>query len=173
VLHQAYGETRPIWTNGRDSRDTVVTENGTAWTCDQATVWRWREAYQHDFAARMDWCVANAFEKANHNPVAVFQGDRSKAVVQMRAKSGARVNLDAAGTSDPDGDKVSCRWFVYHEAGTLKGEVELQNSTAPEAHFVAPSAAEPKSLHVILEVKDAGAPPLYSYRRVIVTIEGK
>jgi len=173
VLHQAYGETRPIWTNARGSRDTVVAENGMTWTSDQATVWRWREAYQHDFAARMDWCVADAFGKANHNPVAVFQGDKSKGVAQMRVKSGARVTLSAAGTCDPDGDKVSCRWFVYNEAGTFKGPVEIQNSTSPEAYFVAPPVDEPRSLHVILEVTDDGEPRLYSYRRIIITVEGK
>ena len=26
-------------------------------TTDQATIWRWRTAFQHDFAARMDWTV--------------------------------------------------------------------------------------------------------------------
>jgi hypothetical protein len=173
VLHQAYGETRPIWTNGRDSRDTVVAENGMTWTSDQATVWRWREAYQHDFAARMDWCVAAAYEKANHNPVAVFAGDKSKDVAQMRVKSGARVDLNAAGTYDPDGDKVSCRWFVYPEAGTFKGPVEIQNSTSLQAYFVTPPMNEPKSLHIILEAKDDGEPPLYSFRRIIVTVEGQ
>jgi hypothetical protein len=173
VLHQAYGEIRPIWTNARGSRDTVVAENGTTWTCDQATIWRWREAYQHDFAARMDWCVADSFEKANHNPIAAFQGDTSRTIVQMRAKSGQRVTLSAAGTQDPDDNKVNYRWFVYNEAGTFKGLVAIKNDTSSEASLVAPQVDQPKSIHVILEVKDDGQPSLYSYRRVIITIEGK
>lgn len=173
VLHQAYGETRPIWTNGRNSRDTVVAENGMSYTSDQATIWRWREAYQHDFAARMDWCVADTFEKANHNPIAAFQGDTSRAVAQMRAESGDRVNLSAAGTQDPDGDGLSYRWFVYPEAGTFKGPVEIADSTAPAAYFIAPPTDEPKSLHVILEVRDDGEPALCGYRRIIITVEGK
>ncbi len=169
VLHQAYGEARSIWTNTRDSRDTVVAEDGKTWTCDQATIWRWREAYQHDFAARMDWCVADTFEKANHNPIAAFQGNTSKAVAQLRAKSGEQVPLSAAGTHDPDGNEVSYRWFIYEEAGTFKGSVEIEDSTSPEARLVVPQVEEPKSLHVILEVKDDGQPPLFSYRRVIIT----
>jgi hypothetical protein len=173
VLHQAYGETRPIWTNARDSRDTVVAENGMSYTSDQATIWRWREAYQNDFAARMDWCVAEALKKANHNPVAAFQADTSKAVARMQVTSGARVTLSAAGTRDPDGDKVACRWFVYQEAGTCKGPVEIEGSTSQEASFVAPQVDKPESLHIILEVRDDGQPPLYSYRRVILTVEGK
>jgi len=91
----------------------------------------------------------------------------------MRAKSGARVNLDATGTHDPDGNALSYRWFVYHEAGTFKDAVEIANSTSPQAYFTAPQVDEPKSLHVILEVRDDGQPPLYSYRRIIVTIEGE
>ena len=173
VLHQAYGETRPIWTNGRNSRDTVVAENGTTWTCDQATIWRWREAYQHDFAARMDWCGADAFEKANHNPVAAFQGDKSKAVVKMRAVSGQRVNLSAAGTHDPDGSGVSYRWFTYKEAGTFRGDIRIEDGASPEAWFLAPQVNEPVALHVILEVWDDGQPRLCAYRRIIVTVEGK
>jgi hypothetical protein len=172
ILHQSYAETRPIWTNVRGALDTVVADDGKAYTSAQATIWRWREAYQHDFAARMDWCVADAFEKANHNPVAGFQGDKSKAVATMRARSGERVNLRAAGTSDPDGDAVSYHWFVYREAGSFRGDATIENSNSAEAYFVAPQVDEPKTLHVILEVKDDGRPSLYSYRRVIVTVEG-
>jgi hypothetical protein len=170
VLHQAYGETRPIWTNSNDSRDTVVLEDGASHTSDQATVWRWREAYQNDFAARMDWCVAEVI-KANHHPMAVFQGDESKAVARIRAKSGQQVALNAAGSRDPDGDKISCHWFVYREAGTFKGPVEIQDSTSSEAQFVAPQVTKPETLHIILEVRDDGQPPLRSYRRIIVIIE--
>jgi hypothetical protein len=70
VLRQSYGETRPIWTN---SRDTVRIADGSTRTSYQATVWRWRQAYQHDFAARMDWTVRPRGE-ANHNPIVVVNG---------------------------------------------------------------------------------------------------
>jgi len=173
VLHQTYAETRPIWTNTRDSRDTVAAENGMIYTSDQATIWRWREAYQYDFAARMDWCVADTFENANHNPVVVFQGDESKAVAKIRATSGEQVNLSAAGTYDPDQDRVSYHWFVYNEAGTFKDAIKIENSTSPDAYFVAPQVDELKLLHIILEVRDDGQPRLYSYRRIIITIQGK
>ena len=170
VLRQAYGETRPIWTNGRDSRDTVVAENGMSYTSDQATIWRWREAYQNDFAARMDWCVADALEKANHNPIAAFQGNASKAVAHLQVKSSQRVNLSSAGTRDPDGNGLSYRWFVYKEAGTFKGDVRIEDAASSQAWFLAPQVTEPASLHVILEVSDNGQPRLCSYRRIIVTV---
>src|SRR5207244_12429364 len=69
---QPWGEKRKIWTETRDSRDTVTSDdNGRTETSHQATIWRWREHYQNDFAARMDWCVADDFKSANHNPVSV------------------------------------------------------------------------------------------------------
>ena len=32
------------------------------------TIWRWREAYQNDFAARMDWTIKE-YKEVNHPPV--------------------------------------------------------------------------------------------------------
>lgn len=170
ILYQTYAETRPIWTNARGARDTVVTDDGLSFTSEQATIWRWREAFQHDFAARMDWCVAGTFTEANHNPIAVCQGDKTKAVIKMQVKSSQRVNLTAAGTIDPDGDKVSCRWFVYPEAGNYKDNLEIQNGSSQEAFFIVPEVNESKTIHVILEIKDDGQPCLYSYRRIIIDI---
>ena len=64
VWRRFSGETRPHWTQGGDaypgrdnSRDSVVGIDGESYTSDQATVWRWREAFQNDFAARMPWTV--------------------------------------------------------------------------------------------------------------------
>lgn len=171
VLHQTYAETRPIWTNARGCQDTVIAENGMQNTSAQATIWRWREAYQHDFAARMDWCVAETYEKANHNPIAAFDKDKSKAVVNLTVKSQETVKLSADGTYDPDGDKFSCRWFVYKEAGSYNGSVDIKDNSSQQAHFVVPKVKTPGAVHIILEVKDEGRPSLYSYRRIIVDIK--
>jgi hypothetical protein len=171
VLHQTYAENRPIWTNARGCYDTVVAENGLQYTSAQATIWRWREAYQHDFAARMDWCVAETYETANHNPIAAFNLDKSKAVVNMTVKPEETVKLSAEGTYDPDGDKFSCRWFAYKEAGNFNGSVNIKNDSALQAHFTVPKVKMPCAIHIILEVKDDGRPSLYSYRRIIVNIK--
>ncbi len=74
-LYQPEGETRAIWTN---SDDTVVADDGKTYTDDQATIWRWRRAFQHDFAARIDWSNTPDFTQANHNPVLVLGGDATK-----------------------------------------------------------------------------------------------
>jgi hypothetical protein len=166
-LRQSYAETRPIYTN---SRDTVALKSGGSHTSNQATIWRWREAYQHDFAARMDWCVKPR-SGANHNPVAVVNGVAGRELIQIRAAAGQTVRLSAEGSSDPDGNAIACRWFHYPEAGTYAGDVKLTGAGSERAELVAGKAAKPGTIHLILELRDNGEPALYAYRRVIVTVE--
>ena len=161
------GETRPIWTNSADT----LSVDGKTWSSPHATVWRWREAYQNDFAARMDWCITGNRQDANHHPVAVVSGDKGKSVISMTAQPGKTVTLSAAGSSDPDGDKLTYRWFQYDEAGT-GGRVHIAGEDGDKITFKAPS--EPgKTIHLILELRDDGKPNLRSYRRVVVTISGR
>jgi hypothetical protein len=124
VWRTYYGETRPSWTQGGDSfpgrdnsRDTVTGLGGQTYTSDQATIWRWRTAFQHDFAARMDWTIKDV-AAANHNPDVVVNGSSGKAPLLITAKVGTAVTLDAAGTRDPDGNTLTYTWFFYAEAGT-------------------------------------------------------
>ena len=150
---------------------------GTNYQSEYATVFRWREAFQNDFAARMDWCVADDFTQANHNPVAVLNGDRTQRVLQLTAKPGETVTLSAEGTSDPDGDALELRWWIYPEAGTLptsaegKSPVTLSAEQGSRTSLVAPKVGKSETLHVILEVRDAGTPPLWAYRRAVITIQ--
>jgi hypothetical protein len=166
TLRQSYGETRPIWTN---SRDTVTLPDGATHTSNTATIWRWREHFQNDFAARMDWCVKPRAE-ANHNPVAVVNGQPGKGVIQRKAQPRERIKLSAAGSSDPDGDTLSYRWYHYPEAGTYRGTLVVEGADTPEAHIDIPTAARPGTAHIILELKDNGAPNLFTYRRVILEV---
>jgi|DewCreStandDraft_4_1066084.scaffolds.fasta_scaffold24990_2 hypothetical protein len=165
-LRQSYAETRPIWTN---SRDTVRTRDGREHTSNTATIWRWRRAFQHDFAARMDWCV-QPFEKANHNPAAVLNGDKTKDVLHVQAQAGRPVRLSAAGSSDPDGHALRIRWWIYREAGTFQGEARLSQAEGPETELSWQPGAKPGTVHVILEITDNGSPELTAYRRAVVSI---
>ena len=158
------GETRAIWTN---SPDTLIVD-GKSYSLPHATVWRWRQAYQNDFAARMDWCIASKRTEANHHPVAIVNGVKGKTAISIEARPGQTMTLSAKGSTDPDGDKIALRWFQYQEAGTCD-RIDLRGSDAERVSFIAPS--EPGgTLHMILEVRDNGKPNLLSYRRVVVTI---
>jgi hypothetical protein len=164
-------ETRPFWT---DALDEVRGIDGRWHTDNRATVWRWRPEFQHDFSARMDWSVTPAYDDANHPPVPKLGHPR-----ELRVKPGGRLELSAAGTSDPDGDTLSYRWQHYPEPGTFTfasgrsaRPLKIEGSDQPEATFVAPDKfGRAGTAHVILAVTDSGSPPLTRYERVIVTVE--
>ena len=107
VWRQPSGETRPFWTQGGDSypgndssRDTVTASTGQTYTSDQATIWRWRTAFQNDFAARMDWTIKDVSE-ANHNPRVVVNGRPGTEPLVLDAQVGTPVTLDAGGHHRP------------------------------------------------------------------------
>jgi len=169
-------EPRPFWTNARDK---VTAFDGEDYETNHATIWRWREGYQNDFAARMDWNVAERFQDANHNPLAVLNGDSSLDPVSLEIENLGQLNLSAEGSSDPDGDLLSYNWFIYNEAGSFKGQTSLRfpdytgakGNLGQDAELVVKHIDSPGELQVILEVTDNGDPTLYSYRRAIITVK--
>jgi hypothetical protein len=163
-------ETRPIWT---DTDDDVNGIDGKRHTTNQATIWRWRVAYQNDFVARMDWSI-KPYAEANHPPVVKLSHP-----AELRAKPGDRVALSAQGTADPDGDALTYEWFYYPEPGTFTATpagpdngVSIENARAAQATLVIPANYyRSGTMHVILAVTDGGVPALTRYRRVIVTVQ--
>lgn len=169
-------ENREIWTNATDSctpyvygeygrtvsLDTVTFDN------NKVTLWRWRDDFQNDFAARMDWCT-KTFDQANHPPVPALSHPET-----ITVKSGEGFSLDADGTTDPDGDNLCYLWFHYPEAGSLTKTIKI--ASAENVHWVyivAPEVEKNETAHFILKVADKGTPPLSRYKRVIVKILSK
>lgn len=144
-------------------------EPGNIANTDQATIWRWRPDYQYDFAARMDWCVTSSYDGANHNPVPWLNGDGTKAVMTVSAGIGDVVALSAEGTTDPDGDSVTVRWFIYPEAGTMGSGATLSATEGLTTQVSLPASAT-GTLHVILHAQDDGNPNLSAYRRAIIDV---
>ena len=170
ALFQAVGESRPIWTDINATRDRVEIEPNRFDTSNQATVWRWREHFQHDFAARMDWCVADDYAKANHNPRPALNGDRTTGVVLIPARAGATVRLSAAGSDAGDpGQEVKLTWWIYREAGTLRGAT-LTRAEGNDTEVVLPATAAAGTVHVILQAEDNGTPSLFAYRRIVIEV---
>jgi hypothetical protein len=166
-------ETRPIWTNAVDRyRPFVAAAHGRSvkpgereFSGAGVTLWRWREAFQNDFAARMQWTTREPAE-ANHAPVV-----RLAHAPELRVRSGDWVTLDASPTTDPDGDNLSFLWFSYLEAGTLKEPLQLGTENMHRVGFRVPDLGAPATTHVIVQVTDKGMPPLTRYQRVILHIE--
>jgi Protein of unknown function (DUF1593) len=189
IYRQPYGETHALWTQGGDefmrvnSQDTVIGAEGKEHVSDQASIWRWREAFQNDFAARMTWTVAD-FAHANHNPIAVVNGKGGTAPIDIDATAGQSITLDASQSSDPDGQQLSYRWFHYAEAGVADGNLAALTLTGADTPRVTIHADSPCRApwlplvpcrgsgvaHIILAVTDNGSPRLTSYRRVILHV---
>ena len=136
------------------------------------SILRWAEAFQNDWAARADWCV-KPYAKCNHNPVVVCNRDRTQEVLNIAAVPGEKIKLNAAGSFDPDRDKLSYRWWVYKDPGSYWADAPIDGTDAVEAMITVPKEASGKTIHVILEVTDDGAPPLTAYRRVILKVSGE
>ena len=190
VYLQPYGETHPIWTQGGDlfsrvtSQDTVTGVDGKTYVSDQATVWRWRDAFQNDFAARMSWTI-NDYAHANHPPNVEVNGHSGTQPVVVNIEVGKPLLLDASATTDPDGQNLHFDWFHYAEAGstgTSLAAITLAGSTTAKAIVTATSTCQPGWLplpspcpatgtaHIILAVTDEGSPKLTSYRRIILQV---
>lgn len=168
-------ESRPIWTDAADTlRPFVKSEWGrpvrrdsVEYAGNHVSLWRWREDFQNDFAARMDWTV-QSYEEANHPPVPALAHNDT-----LTVRSGEVFGLNADGSTDPDGDSISYLWFQYEEAGTYPGTISFA-PYAPNLYHLhtieAPRVDSPKTAHFILRVTDKGDPPLSRYKRVVVRI---
>ncbi|MDE2112450.1 MAG: DUF1593 domain-containing protein [Alphaproteobacteria bacterium] len=167
-----------LWT---DTVDAVRGTDGKTVRSNQATIWRWRDAYQNDFAARLLWSVTPNYAGANHNPELVLNGVPGIAPLELTACAGDPVSLSAKGTHDPDGNNITYHWWQYREAsGVLNPQsITISNPDGEETTVTVPVAVKPAanvdipkevSYHVILEVRDNGTPPLTSYRRAIIMV---
>ncbi|GJC97787.1 cellulose-binding protein [Colletotrichum higginsianum] len=168
-----------------DTVDAVRSDDGTVVMGSHLTIWRWRDAFQNDFAARMNWGVADSFARGRHPPVAVVNGDRSRDVLKMAVVAGQKNVLDASGSCDPDGERLKYKWWQYLDPTSTQNtpfktvprlglsgiDVAKITVTIPEEKDLRKKGRnqhpeEDKHLHLILEVSDGD---LVAYRRVVFT----
>jgi hypothetical protein len=195
IYRQPHGEPHAIWTQGGDefrrvtSQDAVTGVDGRLHVSDQASIWRWRTAFQNDFAARMDWTIRD-FAHANHAPIVDVNGTAGTTPIYLDAEIGKPITLNATKSKDPDGQTIHYHWYQYAEAGLADGNIaalQITGADTAEAVVTPTSACGPMWLplmpcrgngmaHVILAVTDDGTPQLTSYRRIILKVkapEGK
>jgi hypothetical protein len=165
-------ETREIWTDAIDNYSPyihseygrTVRKDTISFSNNKASLWRWRDDFQNDFAARMDWCT-KSYEEANHHPVIVLSHPE-----QFTVKSGEGFSLDGFNSTDPDGDNLSFLWFHYPEAGSYKKLIDVGAENVHGVYVTAPKVEKKETLHFILKLSDKGTPVLTRYKRVIVTV---
>ncbi|MGK9476431.1 nucleoside hydrolase-like domain-containing protein [Melioribacter sp. OK-6-Me] len=167
-------ETRKIWTNAVDCFSPYLhSEYGRTIKlyektfCDnKVTLWRWRDDFQNDFVARMDWCV-KSYKEANHPPVPILKHPEN-----ITVNSGEYFTLDAADSYDPDGDNIGFLWFNYPEASSYKKFVKIESAeNASRVYIKAPEVNKEETVHFILKVTDKGKPNLTRYKRIIVNVK--
>ncbi|TDZ54429.1 hypothetical protein CTRI78_v006320 [Colletotrichum trifolii] len=173
-----------------DAVDTATGVDGKPHRSNQATIWRWRNAFQDDFAARMQWTLTSDFAKVNHHPVLSVNGDLGLTTIHVEADAGGLVSFDASESYDPDGDELTYNWFQYREPSALQtyhgmevSDIGIKSTNESGSKVEVSIAPADKScivvrekiplerglpLHLILEVKDNGTPALTSYRRIII-----
>jgi hypothetical protein len=118
---------------------------------------------QNSFAARMKWSITPQYNDANHEPKIKIIGPEI-----IMANKGQKIKLYSNAT-DPDGQKVSTRWYqtpTFYKYKVIIDDVNQANieATIPEG------IQSGQELHLIAEVTDEGTPPLKHYQRVIVVI---
>ncbi len=150
------------YTDASDQIDSVNTP--------RASVWRWRNDFQNQFAARMDWCV-KSYEEANHAPVVHINKNTSKNIIAFNLRPGEGVDFDASESTDPDGDKLSYNWWIYDEPSTLNDLPLIENPNSAKISLIVPANNAKGEIHLILEVTDDGIPALTSYKRIVIKVQ--
>ncbi|KAF4418030.1 hypothetical protein F53441_14486 [Fusarium austroafricanum] len=136
------------------SADSLTTAKGESWFSHYATIWRWRDAYQDDFAARMQWTLVDSFADGAHPPTINVNG--TKDLEPLRFKVGLKdaIVLDASKTLDSDNHVDSSgldfEWYSYAECA-----MPMRTSLQPN-FFSVEALSPPSGTNGTLSVNGAG-----------------
>lgn len=145
--------------------------NGYYSTCgvDKSHLTRWVEDAKHSFENRLNYSLMNP-DEVNHEPVPIVNGHGNDEISVLESKPGAIIQLDASGSYDPDKDQISYNWYFYPQASTIKDIPVIEDYSVEKLKIQIPGNINSGSLHLILEVTDAGTPSLKSYKRFIIKL---
>ncbi|KAK8191098.1 DUF1593-domain-containing protein [Phyllosticta capitalensis] len=163
-----------------NAADYVVGMNNETFVSAYATIWRWRKAFQYDFAARMAWAAyGNDTSKTNHHPVAIVNGSASLDTIKVPYTLGESIVLDASESWDPDNDGLSFSWYNYRESSIRLDGGDIPQvspnvtitSLDEQSTVVELVPQQNLTLHIILTVEDDRPMNLATYRRIILEPE--
>jgi hypothetical protein len=139
-------------------------------TSPRATVFRWRQDFQNDFATRVLW-ASQSLTEANHRANISINGAQSFEPLFITAKAGESIKLDATATSDPDGDELKFSWSDYPEAGTYNHILtRIRSKGDGKCTVEIPGDVAGKSIHIILAVTDKREVPMTAYKRIVINV---
>ncbi|SCN64758.1 uncharacterized protein FFB20_00975 [Fusarium fujikuroi] len=136
------------------SGDALINTKGQSWFSPYATIWRWRDAYQDDFAARMQWTLVDSFEEGAHPPSINVNESTGSEPLRFKVGPEDAIFLDASNTIDTDSQDDSSgldfEWYSYAECASPM-------LTSLAANFFSVEAlAPPTGTNGTLSVNEAG-----------------
>ncbi len=130
-----------------------------------SSVYRWRPAFQADFAARLDWCT-KPLEAANHPPVVRIDGPSRR-----NAKPGETITLNATASADPDRNPLDFAWTIYPPDPELSNAVSMREGKTASTRLELKQNAAGKTIPILLSISDRGTPSLTRYGRVMIHVD--
>lgn len=170
-----------------DAIDYALGKDNETHVSNQATIWRWRAAYQNDFAARMQWTVKD-FKSAVHEPIIIVNGSLTYEPSIIEAAVDSKITIDASKSYDLNSRLFTFKWFHYREISLTQANIlevpeipiTKENEIGSKVSFKVPTFKEAchsifgrplqncKEYHIVLEVTNDGTPSMSSYRRFII-----
>ncbi|OTA58864.1 DUF1593-domain-containing protein [Hypoxylon sp. EC38] len=113
-----------------DAAESVIGIDGQSYSTPQASIWRWRAAYQDDFAARMQWTLTSNFSAVGHPPILNINGRQGPDPVVVQVKGNISYTFDAELTFDPDNptdnSHLEFQWALYPDPTAFQSEVQME-----------------------------------------------
>lgn len=98
-----------------DTSDTIVGLDGNTFISNKATIWRWREAYQAEFAARMQWTLPAGNASIQEPPVAIVNQSCGFQPLTIPVDPSQNIVLDASASFSPLDDTLQYSWLHYRD----------------------------------------------------------
>ncbi|PIA92869.1 hypothetical protein CB0940_05190 [Cercospora beticola] len=104
-----------------NTEDTVLGIDNKTHTTTQATIWRWRQAYQDEMSARVQWTIQSNYSSGSHPPVVSVNNSCGSNHISYTVSPLETVTLSGASTYDPDeglsghSNGLEYSWWQYKE----------------------------------------------------------